>query len=158
MKQLTIIVFVLALGIWILNVNSLQVQPSTPTPTPTTTPSPTTTPTPLTALTLYSTYQQYRSQHDLPPIGYNPALCANYGDIRVKEIQTDWSHNGFWIHEGKTSYYEIGENLARFYSTPEAVMNAWDNSPEHKRNLLDRGYYNVCFSIDGTYVVQTLSS
>ncbi|MTI31448.1 CAP domain-containing protein, partial [Xanthovirga aplysinae] len=35
----------------------------------------------------------------------------------------------------------IAENVAKFYSTPEQVVNGWLNSPGHKKNI--EGDYNL---------------
>jgi uncharacterized protein YkwD len=36
-----------------------------------------------------------------------------------------------------------GENVAWNYNTPESVMNAWMNSPGHRRNILNPRYRQI---------------
>ena len=38
------------------------------------------------------------------------------------------------------AYYEVGENLALGYGSPEDVMVAWMNSPGHRANILHDTY------------------
>lgn len=40
-------------------------------------------------------------------------------------------------------YQIAGENIAYGYPTPEAVMNAWMNSPGHRANILDSDYTEI---------------
>ncbi|KST65346.1 hypothetical protein BC008_21940 [Mastigocoleus testarum BC008] len=40
-------------------------------------------------------------------------------------------------------YPYIGENIAAGYSTPEAVVAAWMNSPGHRRNILNPYYEEI---------------
>ncbi len=45
----------------------------------------------------------------------------------------------------------MGENLARFYESPESLVSAWYNSPKHKSIMLSsqRNIAGVGFSKDG---------
>ena len=52
---------------------------------------------------------------------------------RCAQIQSNFSHAGFRVLPG---YREMGENIARGYSTPASVVNAWMNSPSHRSNIL----------------------
>ena len=40
-------------------------------------------------------------------------------------------------------YPYVGENIASGYSTPEAVVAAWMNSPGHRDNILNRFYKEI---------------
>ena len=42
---------------------------------------------------------------------------------------------------GYTGY--VGENIARGFTTADAVMVAWENSPGHRANLLDSRYTSI---------------
>ena len=47
-----------------------------------------------------------------------------------------------------------GENIAAFYSSPKAVMEAWMYSSGHKANILGQAYKSIgigCFLINGNY-------
>lgn len=48
----------------------------------------------------------------------------------------------------------LGENLAKGFSTPEAVLQGWMNSPGHKANILNEHFAEVGFGISGTYWAQ----
>lgn len=41
------------------------------------------------------------------------------------------------------SYRTAGENIARGYATPQAVVNGWMNSPGHRANILNAGYTRI---------------
>lgn len=53
------------------------------------------------------------------------------------QTQKRWSD---FIRESGYEYSEIGENLAIGYSTPEEVVEAWLDSPTHKKNLLSEKF------------------
>jgi len=62
---------------------------------------------------------------------------------RAQEIVECWSHtrpDGSNVtalaSEYGLSYSVLGENLGKGYSSPDAVMNAWMNSPKHRDNIL----------------------
>jgi uncharacterized protein YkwD len=77
-------------------------------------------------------------------------------DVRASESAVAFSHTRpdgtrcFSIFaQNAMKYRAAGENLAFGFSTPEAAVNAWMNSPTHKRNILDPdfkyigiGYYD----------------
>ena len=41
------------------------------------------------------------------------------------------------------SYRSAGENIARGYSTPQAVVNGWMNSSGHRANILNANYTHI---------------
>lgn len=41
------------------------------------------------------------------------------------------------------SFRSAGENIARGYSTPQAVVNGWMNSSGHRANILNAGYTHI---------------
>lgn len=151
----TITAFIIALLTAILPVNSPSLQQSTlhlisPIPTPK----------PIIPHDLLVDFNEYRLNHNLQPVVENKELCK-LAEIRAKQIPTDWSHKGFdpladQFLLNHRQYYKIGENLARFYATPQAVMIAWDKSPKHKANLVEPNYSQVCFRVNGNYIVQIL--
>lgn len=70
--------------------------------------------------------------------------------IRLNDIHTNWSHDGFW----KLPFYEYcplchaaGENLARGQGSVEQVYAQWQQSPAHKKNL-DRKWKSKCMVYD----------
>ena len=54
------------------------------------------------------------------------------------------------------SYRSAGENIARGYSTPEAVVKGWMNSSGHRANILNSGFreIGVGYCPDGKYWTQ----
>ncbi len=93
-------------------------------------------------------------------------LMDYIANVRLKESMTYFSHtrpNGqrfeYAAIEAGLDYYRVGENLACGQLTPQAVINAWMNSPTHRDNILDPGFrrLSVAYGIgpDGaTYWVQ----
>lgn len=69
-----------------------------------------------------------------------------------------WSHNSpsgrdpwSFLKEVGYRYLYAGENLARDFSSPEAVVSAWMASPSHRENLLNPKYQEIGVSVvDGT--------
>ena len=41
------------------------------------------------------------------------------------------------------SYKSAGENIARGYATPEAVVNGWMNSSGHRANILNKSFTHI---------------
>ena len=48
-----------------------------------------------------------------------------------------------WIREAGYDYSYVGENLAIDFLTSEGILEAWNNSPLHKKNLLNPYYQEV---------------
>jgi len=86
---------------------------------------------------------------------------------RAQELTQSYSHtrpDGSSCFTALTQagiyYYSSGENIASGYGTPEAVVNAWMNSPGHRANILSPkfNYIGVGVSADGSYWVQVFTS
>ena len=58
------------------------------------------------------------------------------------------------------SYKTAGENIARGYQTPVAVVNAWMSSPGHRANILNSTYTHigVGYVSSGSYWTQIFIS
>ena len=58
------------------------------------------------------------------------------------------------------SYKTAGENIAKGYSTPKAVVDAWMNSSGHRANILNPSYTHigVGFVASGNYWTQMFKS
>lgn len=48
-----------------------------------------------------------------------------------------------WVRDTGYNYSYVGENLAIDFVTSEGVLEAWDNSPLHKKNLLSPYYREI---------------
>ena len=85
------------------------------------------------------------------------ALLCKYAYQRLNEVQTDWSHDGFFpvSHEIKrqTGFTNTGENLAHNIYTNDGYLQQWLDSPSHKKNL-DENFTESCLRCSGTYCVQ----
>lgn len=58
------------------------------------------------------------------------------------------------------TYRTAGENIAKGYSTPEAVVNGWMNSPGHRANILNASFTHigVGYASSGNYWTQMFIS
>ena len=80
----------------------------------------------------------YREKKELPALLIDAELCG-YADIRVKEIQTKWSHerpNGEQGYDLIPINRYAGENLAKGYTNSNDVYKAWLASPSHLENIV----------------------
>lgn len=135
------------------------------TSTPASTLAPTLAPTPrprvLDGGKLFNLVNKYRSDHGLPQLQWFHPLCE-YSKKRSQEATTDWSHTGF-NEDSKTGLLwqycpdciRVGENLAEGYSSEEAILQGWINSPSHKANL-DGDWTNACSYFYGNKYVSMI--
>jgi uncharacterized protein YkwD len=89
-------------------------------------------------------------------MGLVPLKIDNYISYKSEEHTRYMISNNMASHNGFTSRSEdlmatlgaknVGENVAYNYSTPQAVVKAWLNSPTHKENL-DGDYTHFGISI-----------
>ncbi len=84
-------------------------------------------------------------------------LTHNWQLSRVARYKSqDMADKGYFSHTSPTygspfdmmkkfgiSYSTAGENIAKGQKTPEAVVNAWMNSPGHKANILSSSYKEI---------------
>ncbi|MCL4359745.1 CAP domain-containing protein [Patescibacteria group bacterium] len=96
-----------------------------------------------------------REANGLQPLSINGEL-----DNAAAAKAQDMFANNYWAHqspEGKTpwdfivgsgySYALAGENLAKNFSTSQAVVDAWMASPSHRENMLKTGYRDIGFAV-----------
>lgn len=99
-----------------------------------------------------------------------PSLTYNWELSRVARIKSqDMRDNGYFSHTSPTygspfqmmksfgiSYRAAGENIAKGYTTPAAVVNGWMNSPGHRANILSSSFteIGVGYVSDGHYWTQ----
>jgi uncharacterized protein YkwD len=85
---------------------------------------------------------------------------SNNLDSAAQAKAEDMAKNNYWSHispSGKTpwdfmnaagySFRLAGENLAYGFSSAQATISGWMNSPEHRANILGNGYRNVGFGV-----------
>ena len=98
------------------------------------------------------------------------ALTANWELSRVARYKSqDMLNKGYFSHTSPTygtpfqmikafglSFRTAGENIARGYSTPQAVVNGWMNSSGHRANILNASYtqIGVGYVAQGNYWTQ----
>jgi hypothetical protein len=65
-----------------------------------------------------------------------------------------WAHNSptgktpwVFIKSSGYKYVYAGENLARGFSSADAVVKAWMESPDHRNNMLSANYEDVGFAV-----------
>ena len=102
------------------------------------------------------------------------ALKQDWQLARVARYKSqDMRNLGYFSHTSPTygspfemmksfgiSYRTAGENIAKGYATPHAVVNAWMNSPGHRANILNSAYTHigVGYVKDGNYWTQMFRS
>lgn len=111
---------------------------------------------------------QRRAEHGLKPLSQDWQLSrvARYKSQDMKDL-------GYFSHTSPTygspfqmmksfgiSYRTAGENIAKGYASPQAVVNAWMNSPGHRANILNSTYTHigVGFVSSGNYWTQMFIS
>jgi hypothetical protein len=101
----------------------------------------------------------------------HPLVCA-VAEYRLTQIQTNWSHNGFYEKGAiRKVYDQIGhtranwlprgvwrENLARKFQTKDAVYAAWQKSPAHKANLFAPSDYSCLRTASDHWVLITFKA
>lgn len=98
---------------------------------------------------------QKRQEQNLSPMVLNDQLSQaallKANDMLAKNY---WAHNSpdgtspwFYFKEAGYSYAYAGENLARGFTTPEGVINAWMQSPSHRDNMLSSRYKDIGFAV-----------
>ncbi len=101
--------------------------------------------------TLFTLIQGFRVNNGLQPYIEYQKLC-DIADIRLKEIQVRFSHDGFSADRFCTNCF-IGENLARNYVDEQVVLDAWLASPKHAENL-KRDFIFTCVRTGNGFAVQ----
>jgi len=92
-----------------------------------------------------------RAKSGLPALKLNSKLS----DV-AREKSSDMQRNGYFDHNSPTygspfdmlkhfgiSYNTAGENIAMGYSSPEAVVKGWMESPGHRANIMNTSYTEI---------------
>lgn len=109
-----------------------------------------------------------RVKNGLKPLTYDWQLSrvARYKSEDMKKLGY-FSHNSptygspfEMIRSFGITYRSAGENIARGYKTPEAVVDAWMNSSGHRANILNSSYtyIGVGYVASGNYWTQMFIS
>lgn len=105
---------------------------------------------------LLSITNQKRQEAGLPPLNLNGALsqaaAGKAADMFAKDywahIAPDGTTPWVFIKGAGYNYVYAGENLARGFTTPSDVVNAWMASPSHRENMLSSKYSDVGFAAE----------
>ena len=89
-----------------------------------------------------------RAKEGLSAIVWSDDL-SSCAAVRAQEATVNWAHtrpNGhdFWTVDQSIMY---GENLGKGFSSAEAVVKAWMNSPTHRENIMNPDYITCGISI-----------
>ena len=90
-----------------------------------------------------------RAKENIPPVSLNRA-ATDAAQVRAEEAKKSFSHNRpngsscfTALKEAGIVYAYAGENLAGKIKTPTKVVNAWMNSPGHKKNIMNPNYSQI---------------
>lgn len=90
-----------------------------------------------------------RAKEGLSPLTVNKNVQAA-AQVRAKECEQLFSHtrpNGSSfataLREQGVTYKSAGENIAWGQRSPEEVMNAWMNSPGHRKNIMNPNFTTI---------------
>lgn len=90
-----------------------------------------------------------RAKENIPPVSLNRA-ATDAAQIRAEEAKKSFSHtrpNGTTcftaLKEADITYMTAGENLAGKIKTPKKVVDAWMNSPGHRKNIMNPKYSQI---------------
>lgn len=111
---------------------------------------------------------EIRGQNGLKPLTYDWELArvARYKSQDMKDNRY-FAHNSpvygtpfQMIKSFGITYRSAGENIAKGYATPQAVVNAWMNSSGHRANILNANYtrIGVGYVASGNYWTQMFIS
>lgn len=118
---------------------------------------PTPTPAPISSEKLMSVVNDWRQAQGLQIYKENELTCS-FAQIRVKEIEINFSHDGF---NGKRMCGNLecwaSENLSQGFTTEKDTLNGWLNSPEHLKNL-KADYYYSCIKCENNYCAQEFAN
>ena len=96
---------------------------------------------------------EYRAQHDVPPLAADASLSGLAHEHAERMAQDKrLSHYGFEERFAKAGSPRCVENVGWNQRTPEAEFAGWRDSPTHARNLLDPGIARMGIGIQDHYV------
>ena len=96
-----------------------------------------------------------RTDQQVPILSQNPKLSLaaeqKAADMFANQYWAHTSPDGVepwvWVQKAEYHYAVAGENLARDFSTADAVLTAWMNSPDHRDNVLNERFRDVGFAV-----------
>ncbi|WP_458406859.1 CAP domain-containing protein [Anaerotignum sp.] len=100
-----------------------------------------------------------RAKENLAPVTLDRA-ATTAAQVRAEEAKCCWSHTRpdgrkcfTALTEAGVIYRAAGENLAGRIATPEKVVQAWMDSPGHRKNIMNPRYsqIGIGYVADGNY-------
>lgn len=105
---------------------------------------------------LFELIQDWRINQKLPPYIYSEKLC-NFAKLRLKEIEVEFSHQGYYDHRKEINAISLGENLAENQPSEQHTLDMWVASPSHLKNLTTPFVY-TCIKTEGQKAVQIFAN
>ena len=94
---------------------------------------------------------EYRLQNGKEPLVLNDDLTQAalskaqdmFADNYWAHISPDGTEPWYFIAQSGYSYSHAGENLARDFTNPQSVVDAWINSPSHRKNIIEDDFSEI---------------
>ncbi len=94
---------------------------------------------------------EYRLQNGREPLVLNDDLTQAalskaqdmFADNYWAHISPDGTEPWYFIAQSGYSYSHAGENLARDFTNPQSVVDAWINSPSHRKNIIEDDFSEI---------------
>lgn len=105
---------------------------------------------------LLSVTNKTRVENNLKPLTMNSKLAdaarRKAADMFAKNYWAHFAPDGsttpwYFIKESGYGYLYAGENLAKGFTSSDAVVTAWMNSPSHRENMLSDKYNDIGFAV-----------
>ena len=109
----------------------------------------------ISAYTLLKKTNVARSVKGLNGLNLNEKL-NRAAELKLADMFTNqyWDHNSpsgvtpwKWLGDAGYQYYAAGENLAKDFASADAVISAWLDSTEHRKNVMSETYTDVGFAV-----------
>ncbi|MCL2280347.1 CAP domain-containing protein [Candidatus Saccharibacteria bacterium] len=109
----------------------------------------------ITIAALFAETNVARAKSNLPPLIVSDKLAAAAQSKAEDMLRTDyWAHTSptgqtpwDFIAQSGYNYVYAGENLARGFTSTDAILRAWLASPTHRANVLGERYVDVGFAV-----------
>ena len=94
---------------------------------------------------------EYRLQNGREPLVLNDDLTQAalskaqdmFADNYWAHISPDGTEPWYFIAQSGYNYSHAGENLARDFTNPQSVVDAWINSPSHRKNIIEDDFSEI---------------
>lgn len=103
---------------------------------------------------LFQLVNDWRIENGYQPYKKSDFIC-NVASVRLGDTLTTFSHDGFSA-DRFCKECTLGENLAKGFSSEQAILGAWLKSPIHHKELT-LPYTYSCIKTSKDYVVENFS-